>query len=106
MCGVPVPFILDCHGVILSDYLPKEQTISGTHYSNLLDKLQVALKNKHCGILSRGIRLIAATSPAHPSQVAVDKARACGFGIFQHPPYSPDLALSDFFLFPEMKNPF
>ena len=28
----------------------------------------------------------------------------CGFGLVHHPPYSPDLALSDFVLFPNMKN--
>ena len=56
-------------------------------------------------MLSRGIRLPADNAAAHSSQIAVDKARACDL---QHPLYSPDLVClpSDFFLFPEMKNPF
>ena len=28
----------------------------------------------------------------------------CGFELVQHPPYSPDLAPSDFHLFPNMKR--
>ena len=28
----------------------------------------------------------------------------CGLQLMDHPPYSPDLAPSDFFLFPEMKR--
>ena len=57
-------------------------------------------------MLFRGIWLRADNAPAHLSQVAVNKARACGFGILQHPPYSPYYAPSDFLLFPEMKNLF
>ena len=95
----------DCHGVILTDYHPKRQTFTGTYYSNLMDKLWVTLKNKRHGILSRSIRLLADNAPAHSSQDAVDKVRACGFEILQHPPYSPNLTPSEFFLFPEIKNP-
>ena len=54
----------DCHGVILTDYLPKGQTITGTYYSKLLDKLRVDLKNKRRGMLSRDIRLLADNAPA------------------------------------------
>ena len=66
----------------------------GTYYSNLLEKLRV-LKHKRRGMFSRGIHL-ADNEPASSSQVAVDEARACGFGILQLPPYSPDLTPSDF----------
>ena len=30
-------------------------------------------------------------------------ATECGFEILLHPPYSPDMAPSDFYLFPKMK---
>ena len=29
----------------------------------------------------------------------------CGFKLIEHPPYSPDLAPSDFHLFPKLKTP-
>ena len=83
----------------------KPSLVHKVYYSNLLDKLRVALKNKRRGMLSRGIRHLSENAPPHSSRVAVDKARACGFGIVQHQPYSPDLAPRDFFLLAEMENP-
>ncbi|KAJ4448074.1 hypothetical protein ANN_10086 [Periplaneta americana] len=35
----------------------------------------------------------------------VTHAASLGYQILPHPPYSPDMAPSDFFLFPRMKNP-
>ena len=65
----------------------------------------VALKNKRRNILSRVIRLLPDNAPAHSFEVSVEKARACGFEILQHPLYSPYLAPSDILLFSEMKYP-
>ena len=42
--------------------------------------------------------------PAHKSMVAMAAMRDCGFELIDHPPYSPDLAPSDFHLFPNMKK--
>jgi len=56
-------------------------------------------------MLTKGVRLLADNAPAHSSQAAVMEARQCGYEILPHPPYSPDLAPSDFFLFPQMKTP-
>ena len=36
--------------------------------------------------------------------VACQAARKCGYEVLPHPPYSPDLAPSDFFLFPHLKS--
>jgi histone-lysine N-methyltransferase SETMAR len=38
----------------------------------------------------------------HSSVVACQAARESGYEILPHPPYSPDLAPSDFFLFPKL----
>ena len=38
-------------------------------------------------------------APAHTSHVAVTAIHDCGFELLSHPPYSPDLAPSDFHLF-------
>ena len=42
-------------------------------------------------------------APAHNSVVAMAVVHVCGFEMVDHPPYSPDLAPSDYFLFPNMK---
>ena len=43
-------------------------------------------------------------APAHTSQVAMTAATECGFEVLPHPPYSPDMAPSDFCLFPKLKS--
>ena len=99
------PVFCDCHGVILTDYLSKGETITGAYYCTLLNQLRDALKIKRRGMLTKGVRLLADNAPAHSSQAAVMEARQCGYEILPHPPYSPALAPSDFFLFPQMKTP-
>ena len=43
-------------------------------------------------------------SPAHTSVVAMAAVHDCGFELIDYPPYSPDLAPSDYILFPNMKQ--
>ena len=43
-------------------------------------------------------------APVHTSRVAMDAVRECGYELLPHPPYSPDLAPSDFHLFPRLKK--
>ena len=43
-------------------------------------------------------------SSAHTSQVALTAATECGFEVLPHPLYSPDMAPSDFYLFPKLKS--
>jgi histone-lysine N-methyltransferase SETMAR len=42
-------------------------------------------------------------APAHKSVLAVGKLRDLHYELLEHPPYSPDLAPSDFCLFPKLK---
>ena len=46
-------------------------------------------------------RLLQHNAPAW-SHVAMTTATEYGFEIVPHPPYSPDMALSDFYLFPKL----
>lgn len=94
----------DAKGVILIDYLPKGQTINGPYYANLIRKLRVAIREKRPGMLSRGVLYHHDNAPAHKSAVAMAALHASGFTQIDHPPYSPDLAPSDFHLFPSMKR--
>ena len=91
-------------GVIYTDYLEKGKTITGQYYSNLLTNLRQEIKLKRRGMLSRGVLLLHDNAPAHSSLAAMDTAGRCGYQILPHPPYSPDLAPSDFFLFPTLKS--
>ena len=94
----------DQRGAVMMDFLAKGTTISGTYYASLLKKLRKSIKTERRGMLTRGVRLLQDNAPVHNSHVAQTEARSCGYEILPHPPYSPDLAPSDFHLFPSMKS--
>ncbi|KAJ7315848.1 hypothetical protein JRQ81_002010 [Phrynocephalus forsythii] len=77
-------------GVILTNYLPKGETLNSDYYCNLLQKLHDALKQKHCGMISKGVCLLADNAPVHMAQASVVTAHCLGYELLQHPPYSPD----------------
>lgn len=94
----------DKDGVIMVEYLEKGCTINGKHYANQLRRLREEIKTKRRGKLRRGVYLLQDNAPAHTAQVAMAAAEECGFKVLPHPPYSPDLAPSDYFLFPKLKE--
>ena len=94
----------DSQGLILIDYLPHNSTITGVYYAELLSRLRDAIKNKRRGKLTHGPLLLHDNAPVHTSQIAQAALRDCGYQQLPHPPYSPDLAPSDFFLFRHLKK--
>ena len=82
------------------DFLPKRSTITGVYYANLLDQLRTAIREKRRGKLSKGVLLQQDKARVHTCKVAMDTVERNGYELIPHPAYSPDLAPSDFFLFP------
>ena len=56
--------------------------------------------------LTQGVLFLQDNALAHTSQVAMVAATRCSFKFLPHPPYSPDLAILDFYLFPNLKTSF
>ena len=94
----------DSKGVITLDFLSKRSTITGVYYANLLDQLRTAIREKRRGKLSKGGLLRQDNARVHTCKVAMDAVERNGYEITLHPTYSPDLAPSDFFLFPNLKK--
>ena len=94
----------DAKGVIMLDLLPKRITITGVYYANLLDQLRTAIREKRRGKLSKGVLLQQDNARVHTCKVAMDAVERNGYELIPHPTYSPDLAPSDFFLFPNLKK--
>ena len=94
----------DAKGVIMLDFLPKRSTITGVYYANLLDQLRTAIRVKRWGKLSEGVLLQQDNARVHTCKVAMDAVERNGYELIPHPAYSPDLAPSDFFLFPNLKK--
>ena len=94
--------IWDAKGVIMLDFLPKRSTIIGVYYANLLDQLRTAIREKIRGKLSKGVLLQRDNARVHTCKVAMASVERNGYELIPHPAYSPDLAPSDFFLFPNL----
>lgn len=94
----------DAEGWLLADFLEKGRTITGQYYSEILQKLHDAIKEKRRGKLPRGVLLLDDNAPVHRAGVVLDALRDLQWTRLNHPPYSPDLAPSDFRVFPDLKK--
>ena len=94
----------DNQGVIMVDYLKEGHTINDAYYTEELRRLREKIVRKRKGKLPRGVLLLQDNAPAHTLQISMAAAAECGFEVLPHPPFSPDLAPSDFFLFPMLKT--
>ena len=94
----------DEKGLLLLEIMPQKTTITGQTYANTITALREAIKEKRRGKLSAGMLLLHDNAPVYmfaKSQAAIQQ---CGFQQLNHPPYSPDLPPSDYFLFRVMKK--
>ena len=94
----------DAKGVIMLDVLPKRSTITRVYYAYLLDQLRTAIREKRRGKFSKGVLLQQDNARVHTCKVAMDAVERNGYELIPHPAYSPDLAPSDIFLFPNLKK--
>ena len=103
-CKVMATVLWDAKGVIMLDFLPKRSTITEVYYANLLDQLRSVTREKRRGTLSKGVLLQQDNARVHTFKVAMNAVERNGYELIPLPAYSPDLAPSDFFLFPDLKK--
>ena len=89
-------------GMLLVDYLDKVHTITKAYYADL--QLHEKIKQIRHGKLTKGVLFHQDSAPAHMFTVAMAAIQKCGFQLVEDPPYFPDLAPSDYYLFPKMKK--
>ena len=96
----------DAQDVIRLEFLAKKSTIRVTvaYYANLLDQLRTVIREKRRGKLSKGILLQQDNARVHTCKIAMNAVELNGYELIPHPAYSPDLAPSDYFLFPNLKK--
>jgi histone-lysine N-methyltransferase SETMAR len=91
-------------GILFINYLEKGKTITREYYSILLTRLDEKIYEKRPGLpKKKKIIFHQDSAPAHKSVLAVGKLRVLHYYLLEHPPCSPDLAPSDFCLFPKLK---
>lgn len=97
-------FFWDAKGILLIDYLEKGKTITGPYYAALLDRLKDEITRSRPHLAKNKVLFHHDNAPCHTSFVVQAKLDELGFQMISQPPYSPDLAPSDFFLFPNFKR--
>lgn len=94
----------DCEGILLIDFKERNTTVNGAYYAALLHKLRQNIREKRRGKLTRGVRLLHDNAAVHTAGITQAAIRDCGFEQIDHPPYSPDMAPSDYYLFGNLKK--
>ncbi|CAH2103725.1 unnamed protein product [Euphydryas editha] len=87
----------------MMEYLEKEANITGLHYADQIRKLE-AIKENRRGKLRVWVLVHQENAPAHKATIAITAIRETGFKLLEHPPYSPDLVLSKFYFFSQLKE--
>ena len=100
----------DAYRPLLVEFLPPGETVNGDFYHEVLCRLKERIRRKRPGLWERdeeGNRMFwlhhnNATPHTNVRNLAL--IGESGINLVPHPPYSPDLALCDFALFPLLKK--
>lgn len=93
----------DAKGVIHREFLPAGQTVTGAFYLQVLRRLKARVSRVRPEIAEDWI-LHHDNAPSHTCFVVSQFLAKNKVATLNQPPYSPDLAPSDFFLFPRLKK--
>ncbi len=92
-------------GMVTAIPLEKGRTVNADWYTEVcLPAVFKALEEERPSGGLRGILLHHDNAPAHTAAKTMDFLHDTGVQLIPHPPYSPDLAPADYFLFPEAKK--
>lgn len=94
----------DCHGILFVDYLEKGKTINSEYYWALLERLKAKIAEKQPHMNRKKSLFLQDNAPTHKSIATMAKINDLGLQLLPHPPYSPDLAPTDYYLFPNLKR--
>ncbi|KAI6650686.1 Transposase [Oopsacas minuta] len=95
----------DSNGPVCQICVPKYQTITGSFYTNeCLTEVEKFYQNRRPRTGTRGLRILHDNARPHKTKLVREKLEAMKIVELDHPPYSPDLAPCDFWLFPKLKK--
>jgi [histone H3]-lysine36 N-dimethyltransferase SETMAR len=96
----------DQKGVVYYELLKPNETITGERYQQQLMQLSRALKVKRPEYAKRHDKVIFQHDNARPhvARIVKDTLEALNWDVLPHPPYSPDIAPSDYHLFRSMTH--
>lgn len=95
----------DFKGILYYELLPNNQTINSEKYCLQLDQLKAAIQEKRPELANRkGVVFHQDNARPHVSLSTRQKLLELGWDVLPHPPYSPDIAPSDYHLFRSLQN--
>ena len=98
-----IPFF-DSTGMIYMHWVPTGQTVNKEYYVEVLREFRQRFRWKRPALFKSGQwHFHQNNAPVHDSILVRDYLTKMGIKTVPHPPYNPDLALCDFWLFPKFK---
>ena len=94
----------DRQGVFFVEFLSQDTAINSAIYCETLKKLRRAIQNERRGMLSANLLFLHDIARPHSAAHTQDLIASFGWEQMDHPPYSPDVAPSDFHLFLHLKK--
>ena len=95
----------DSKGPVLQIPVPKGSSVTGKFYrESVLTQLVDFYQKCRLPTGVRRIKLLHDNTLAHKSAMVQENLKESGLDVLDHPSYSPDLSLCDFWLFPRLKE--
>jgi len=95
----------DIRGIVHYEFVPTGQTVNQVYYLEVLGRLREKVRRKRPELFASNSWILHHdNAPAHMALSVREFLATKQITVLEHPAYSPDLAPSDFFLFPKIKE--
>jgi len=94
----------DCKGIVYYELLPQNQTINSEKYYSPGPFKGSNLRKAYPELSNHDVAFHRDNARPHLSLTTRQKLLQFGWDVLPHPPYSPDIAPSDFHLFRSLQN--
>lgn len=103
---VMLTVFFDYRGVVHYEFLPPGQTVNKEYYLSVMRRLREAIRKKRSDLWQNNSWFLHHdNAPSHTARIIRDFLAKNSTHIVPQPPYSPDLAPCDFWLFNKLKRP-
>ena len=98
-------FFFDWKDIVHHEFVPRGETVSKEFYLKVMKRLREAVRRKRPEAWTKKTWMLHHdNSPSHASLLIREFLAKQETIVVPQPPYSPDLAPADFFLFPKLKS--
>ena len=90
-------------GVIHKEFVPEGETVNAVYYKGAMDRLLNRIQRVRLGTCESGDWFLLHNAPSLNVTIIKQFLAQQKVTVLDHPPYLPDLAPADYFLFPKVK---